>query len=259
MRDFRDRFEEQLLAAGKSFGAQGEPSRRAGRLRRRRNHAVAIAVGTAVLGGSALAATWHPWSPTLGNPSLPDSTPTVSGQAPPRQQLAVLGVLRRPAAQSDRDAATSATLRYMSARTRGVHTDYIRRLGTTSDGQAITLVPAQAWSSSPDQPVVRDALCIIASDTGGTGAAKACFTTSDVDRGHAFFELGAHLFGLVPDKVTSVSASFRDALDVSADVHDNFFDVTEPSNPLDLGPTGSPPIRLTWRGANGDTLLTITP
>lgn len=263
MTDVLERYEQQLIAAAYRLAAEGARSPAPVRRRRPSRVVAALAVGAVLAAGSAVAATLHPWSPSLGDPKYPDSKPAVSVNPPPPDQLATLGVLRRPAGAEDRDDATQASLRWMGytdgVGTQGVRTEFIRRVGTTEDGQAITLVPAASYTREFGEPALADPVCLIATDVGDTGAATGCWTTADVEAGRAALSLGAHEYGIVPDGVARVTMSFVAGPDGTATVTDNVYDLRAPSDPRDPAPIGAKAVRVTWQAADGRVLRTIEP
>lgn len=253
--DFLDRFEEQLLLAGRKLGTDAtRPVAATPRVWRSRR-ALAATVAILLVGGTALAAT-HPWSPQLGDPKFGGPSPTVSGSAPPEAQLALLGVLRRKPTGEDRDAATQATLRYISGHTsHGVHTDYIRRLATSGSDRAVTLVPLDSWSPSREL-TISDALCVFYSEPAADGGARSCWTSEDVRGGRATGQLGDHIYGLVPDGVAEVEAQFNEGQVVTAQARDNFFDLLAPRDLRGSADAhqGAAPVAVSWLDANGHRL-----
>ena len=252
MTDVLDRFEEQLCDAARRLD-QEAPASRSARLRRRwrlsKRSGLALAI-VMTASGSAVAAT-AVWTPHLGGS---DDPVAVSRNAGPPLEEAVdhLGVLRRQATPDDRDAAARTTLRYMSGEaTRGVHTDYVRRLGDSAPGRAITLILVDVFQP-PGRPALRDALCVFYSEPVIAGGGKLCVPIRDVLAGTAYASLGRRLFGLVPDGVAQVTVAFADGPLVVGRVRDNLFDVRAPIASRD--PEQRTPAKVeavTWQDASG--------
>jgi hypothetical protein len=244
MNDFRDRFERQLVEAAERLLVTSPPrlARQPRRRRLPRRGALAVAA-TALLGGSALAAATHPWSPELGDPRYPRQQPTVGVDAPPAEQLRLLGVLRRPANVEDHGPSVRDALHYLGRSIEGVRTDYIRRLDH-SGGAAVTLIPARRYRFMGRGAAVAEPLCVIAAEPNGDGGGHMCWTTSQVRHGRAVGALGVRIFGIVPDGVARVQVHFAHGPEDTALVGDNFFELSPPSGP---GPGGSVvPRRWTW-------------
>jgi hypothetical protein len=256
MTDFRVRFERELIGASKRLAREHHADATPARPRFRRRSA-ALALAALLVSGTALAAT-HPWAPTLGDRTL-GPPPSVAVSGAPHAQLDALGVLRRAPGPLDRDAATQAGLRYIGDTAQGVHTDLIRRLETTAAGQAVVLVPAHTWRPAPGATVRRDVLCVVYPDAPGTGAAKGCFTLGDVRSGRAYVQLGTHVFGVVPDDVSSVAVRFAGGTSSAvAAVHDNFFDIAgPPSSTVPGAPVGARPQALEWIDAQGAVIQSV--
>jgi hypothetical protein len=253
--DYRDIFEQQLTHASRRLSAQPAPARR----RRLLRPAIAVPAALVVFAGTGVAAVTHPWSPTLGDPSLPGPAPSITPASPPAEQISMLGVLRRRATASDRDPATKANLKYLNgSTTAGVETDYIRRLSSTADGAAITLIPVQSWRTGTDAPAMTDALCVIYPDTGGRGAGKACFDAAAIRAGQATGSIGDQTFGVVPDAVKAVEATYPGGRVVRAAVRDNFFSVSPAASGEIDGPGPSRPDTLVGLDEHSATVLRLT-
>jgi hypothetical protein len=239
---FFDRLDGQLrevaLREPGLAAVEPRPSRRPWSQARSRRVAIA-ALAVLSASGTAIAATGV-WRPILGDPSL-GSPPTITADAPPPAQLAILGVLRRAQTAADR-SRSARELEYIGNTVSGVRTTYIRLLSDdTGLGPAI-LVPVAALRQIGAPPAVAahlphtDALCLVIGDTAG--AAKRCFSTSDVVTGQATLSLASDLFGIVPDDVRGVTVTFGGGATSSATPTSNFFEVTMPS--------GAIPRTMTW-------------
>lgn len=235
MTSFFDQLDRQLREV--ATRGQAVTSRRPRRL-------AAVALAAVSVGGTALAATGL-WRPILGEPGL-GRPPSITASAPPRGQLALLGVLRRPQTPTDRSAETREELRYMSNTAAGVRTAYIRLLsGDTGLGPAILVPVARITRSllgAPPAVVARtprtNALCLLVGDRSGEGSAKQCFTTTAVLDGRATLSVGDLLFGLVPDRVRRVTVRFSSGTTTSSIPSSNFFRISMPA--------GAIPVAMSW-------------
>lgn len=169
---------------------EAKRERRDQRTRRwRRPHgrglAAVVLVAGAGVGGIAYAATTTLWRPTLGGTPAGHATATPSSV--PANQLKVLGVLRRPQTELDRNVTTRYALRF-NARGERVRTNAVRRLGTGAMGGAVVLVPYERrrngmWgppdASRDPKGFSRDILCFNLLDPFGS-AGVGCGTVDDV-------------------------------------------------------------------------------
>lgn len=242
MDDFFDQLDSQLREISRrSIGGAMRHRRASQRLR------VGVAALAALsIAGTAIAATGV-WRPILGEPGL-GPPPTVIATAPPAQQLAVLGVLRRAQTPADRGTDTQAELRYMSSTASGVRIAYVRLLSNdTGLGPAILVPVARITQTAPAgvaaTPARINALCLLIGDSHSQGAAKRCFTTAELLEGRGILSLGTHIFGVVPDGVRVVSIRFRDGATESVVPAGNFFALTTPA--------GTAPGSMTWTPPSG--------
>jgi hypothetical protein len=266
MSDHRDAFERGLIEASQRLTVRelGTPARR----RRVSRRALPYAAVGLLCAGTAVAAT-RPWSPLLGNPTQPRSAPAPTTSNPPPQQLATLGVLRRFATDRDRDSAVTTALRFLGPATTGIRTAYIRRVGTTAAGAPAIMIPAERWQRGP-MPVVTDPVCLVLTDPSVGAAAKNCWSTKAIADGEASGSYGSAIYGLVPDGVARVVATFApkprgdphgaDGDHVSAPVADNFFTIGAAS----VGGEGEGAIplhpgRLQGLDAAGNVVLELRP
>jgi hypothetical protein len=194
----------------------------------------ALAIVGIVLGGSAVAAK-GPWEPWVGRQST--GYPTLSFTKPSASTLRVLGVLRRPQTELDRDSQTQALLRQLGGRLKGVRPTYVRNLEPNVGWAAVTLVSAErrarqlgvSASASSGETV-----CVIYPllDSNSDGARAKCWSVAEIVAGLAYGatrnQTTTRAYGLVPDGVTSVAVEFRTGKRVLGRVHDNFFDVGQP-------------------------------
>jgi hypothetical protein len=220
--------------------------------------------------GTALAAI-QPWSPLLGNDDA--GHPTTTGTPVPSDQVAALSVLRRQPTDRDRGPDVQRTLRLVGPQLHGVRTDSVRFLAALRGDAAVTLVSTTRFGDDQDPApdaagsITQDPLCVLypiaaglpSRATTSNGVAYGCWTMSDirVGRGRAMApgnEGTVHAYGLVPDGVHDVTASFPDGTTVTTDVNDNFFDLTV-GNPFagDALPNG-----YRWRDAAGNDVTPPT-
>jgi hypothetical protein len=246
MTSFFDQLDKQLREIANRKPGPAARSRRAPRHTRKLS---VILLAVLAVSGTALAATGL-WRPILGEPRF-GPPPTITSSAPPRSQLELLGVLRRPQTRADRGAATLEELQYLSRTASGVRTGYIRLLSDHTGLGAAVLVPAARYSLSADEapPSVvtsaprKNALCLVVGDRDGQGSAKGCFTTDDVRDGAATLSLGRYLFGLVPDGVRTVTVTFGDKRTATSPASSNLFEIPMPAGAL--------PQYMTWTTTTG--------
>ncbi len=219
---YLDTLQEQFVAASREL-------HRARRRRVRRRGAVCAAL-IVLITPPALAATGV-WRPELGDGRTP--APEIAEDAPPPDQLAALGVLRRPQNDADRGVASRYALKFVSSpAVQGVRTDSIRLLSSADRG--IVLVPVRRYKRQPppipadappevrkllDPPPIDDALCIFQIDVDGAGT--GCYSTADVREGRVWMALGRRALWLVPDGVASVRSEYEDGQSVDAPVRGN--------------------------------------
>ena len=219
---YLDSLQEQFVAASREL-------HRARRRRVRRRGAVCAAL-LVLITPPALAATGV-WRPELGDGRTP--APEIAADAPPADQLATLGVLRRPQSDADRGVASRYALQFVSSPAiQGVRTDSIRLLSSADRG--IVLVPVHRYKRQPppipadappevrkllDPPPVDDALCVFQIDVDGAGT--GCYSTADVREGRVWMALGHRALWIVPDGVASVRSEYEGGQSVDAPVRDN--------------------------------------
>ena len=173
-----------------------------------------------VVSGSAMASTIG-WDPILGDSDRP--SPQKARAGIPAEQVAALGVLRRPQTERDRSTSVEEMLRYLSRDViNGVHVDGIRVLRHTADSVTV-LIPARR--AAPSQHAIRDALCVYRMDTAGEalpiGVGGTCGDTGQLrTRG-----VGWVTASLVPDGVARVEVRRRGGRYQGATVRDNFYDL----------------------------------
>ena len=244
--DFRERLGLQLTRAAGELatprrGLASAPERRSFGLRvprrliPRLSRPIIVGLSLTAFAGTAVAALAL-WTPVLGDSRFGEAPPTISASAPPADQLAVLGVLRREQSPADRSGAlATGALRAINASSSGVRTNYIRVLAGGSASSGFVLVPvAERRPSLVSPAAIPDALCLYAAQSGAF--AVNCYTLAQVRSGAARNVAFGQIFGLAPDGVTTVTITAA-GVAVSAPVQNNFFDA-----PLPAGPTASPTV-----------------
>jgi hypothetical protein len=256
MRGYLETLQTQLVDASRRLSSR--------RRRRWSRRGITAAVVVVVTGAPALAATGV-WRPPIGNGR--DPAPRATAQAPPSEQLAMLGVLRRPQTDADRGAAPLYALRILSGNSiEGVRTDDIRLLAKSPRDRGLVLVPVAHYAPEPpslpaDTPdatrrrlmrsAIDDALCLFQLDSVD-GAGIACWSTADIREGRAWMSLGHRAAWIVPDGVATVRSDYPHAPTVEARVHDNLALYNEPK-----GRFGDP--TTAWLDTQGATVRTIKP
>lgn len=266
MNDYRDRFEEQLIAASRQLTDAAEP-RRNRVLRVSRRTVSYTAVGLVFAGTAAVAAT-RPWEPVLGDPQFPQSSATATASSPPKRQLDLLGVLRREAGDSDRGAEVTTSLKFLGSGTREVRTAFIRRVGVIEGVGTAVIVPARSWQPSPEAPErrVTDPVCVVITQSAFDAASKNCWSTEAIRVGEATGSLGADLYGLVPDGISEVVATFAgqsgllgSSPSTTSEVTDNFFTLRAPAMGDSEAPVPQRPVHLEGLDEDGRILLELRP
>lgn len=222
-----------------------EASRELSRARRRRarRRGAWCAAAIILVTPPALAATGV-WHPVFGDGEGPG--PKVSADAPPPDQLAALGVLRREQTAADRGVATRYALRFVDRPGLKVRTNSIRLLTESAQDRGVVLVPVERYERRlpgdiPEElrkrveRTIDDALCIYQLDSVD-GAGVACYSTADVKEGRAWGMLGHRSLWIVPEGVATVRTEYADHDPILARVHDNAAIFTAPSGPPPASP-----------------------
>lgn len=157
-------------------------SRTDGRPRRLRGHGrmgLFGVIGLLVFSGGAYAARGL-WQPVLGTPET--GRPTATSDAPPRRQLELLGVLRRPQTDADRGADTLAALKTFRPREGSIRLEWIRRVATLPNGSVAVLIPVDQKRPHDTAYAKRDdaQLCLAIVPTRGELQPPTCGPTSQV-------------------------------------------------------------------------------
>jgi hypothetical protein len=255
MSDYLDRLRDQLVDASRELHGRRRPH-----WWRRGGAAAAVVV---LVGAPALAATGV-WRPQIGDGKQP--APKITAEAPPADQLATFGVLRRPQTALDRSAASRAALRLLNGTSiKGVRTNSVRLLAQSPRDRGIVLVPVARYVPvSPElpadtppeirkalkRPPIDNALCLFQLDVDGAGV--ACWSSADVQQGRAWQSLGHRATWILPDGVATVRSEYPGHASIETAVTDNAATFTEPD-----GRHGSP--RITFLDAHGATVKLIEP
>lgn len=224
MSDFRDRFGTQLHGAAQRLAAQERVPARAPRRPRRRRAGLVAGLAAAALGAAFVVGLSSPPAPDGGGSSARSTT---AADAPPREQLERLGVLRRPATAADRSAKVRAIVSQLSGEPR---TAFVRRLDRGGDAPVV-LLPMRAdaapefMDDAPGGPP-RDALCLYVTDPVD-GGGVACQDFDGVRRGRLAGGMGTRIYGLVPDGVAAVVVHRLDGTEQRVPVAGNFYDFDE--------------------------------
>ncbi len=266
MNDYRERFEQQLVEASRRLSESVDtPPRRAARNSRRALYCSAVSLLCATT--AAVAAT-RPWAPLLGDPKFPETQATATSSAPPQSQLAVLGVLRREPRGADQGREVTAALKYLGSHTLGVRTKFVRRAATFGTGDTAIVVPAQTWQPAAGERSrpITDAVCLVLTQPTVNTAAKGCWSSATIRAGEATASLVADVYGIVPDGVTHVVATFEGSSgllgsspEVSVEVVDNVFVLRAPTGGDPEAPTPTRPVRLEGRDVNDQIILELRP
>ena len=163
------------------------------------------------------------WTPMLGDEDR--GRPSISRSPAPSEQLAALGILRRPAEAADRSRTVEALLAGVSSSSvRGVRVDAIRRLderyGRTTVLLSVALVRMDPRDPDDD---IRDGLCLLSgAQQHGTG--MTCGSFDDAIRGRMRWTLPPR--GLAPDGAVRVRVRVRGGRTVTVTPHNNYYDLS---------------------------------
>lgn len=200
----------------------------------------AIVLGCLAFGGTAMAATGV-WSPATGTePPNTGGGSALSGEAPPTIVTnpvpaglsGALGILRRDPNAADHGAEVEATLAKLSFVDQ-VRPDSVRFVAPGERGEATIVLSAE--KSAFAGPGETKLACVVRPGANGYGhsynALETCVGLPKLLAGRGYGEFvdlhtGSGLaFGLVPDGVSTVTAEFRNAPDVTVPVTDNYFEI----------------------------------
>lgn len=197
---------------------------------------------------------------------------TTTAEAPPAEQLALLGILRDPPPGATVDPATLGPV-FLSG-LKGIRTNYIRRLPpapgfpsqllytvTSGDFGAARFNPA---AGAPVPTEAKNLICV--QQVGAHGVGGDCTDTSILTSGHWLESAGLDGYGLVPDGVATVILHYPDHPAQTETVTENTFSwqgYPGPSGPV-TGGAGQPspgltpefPASITWLDTNGRVIST---
>jgi hypothetical protein len=269
MSTFIDRLEIDLvrvcdapIASRRSWLVPLQRLSRRGRLRR-----LAVLTAVAAVATPAIAIGVGPILRDFAGQAL-----TTTGDAPPAEQLALLGILRDPppGAYVDPETLRSSLLSGIH----GIRSNYIRLLPPAPGFPRqllYTVTSGDFGAAQFDQAVgayvpteAKNLICIQQVDTHGIGG--DCTDTSVLTSGHWLESAGLDGYGLVPDGVASVILRYPDHPAQTETVTDNAFSwqgypapagpVTDGGGQPSPGPTPDFPASITWLNANGDVVST---
>ncbi len=192
--------------------------------------------------------------------------------APPAQQLALLGILRDPPPGASVDPATLGSS--IMPGVHGIRMNYIRLLPAAPGFPhqlLYTVTSGDFGAAQFDRAVgayvpteAKNLICVQQVQAGGVGG--DCTDTSVLTSGHWLESTGLDGYGLVPDGVASVVLRYPDHPAQTETVTDNTFSwqgYPAPEGPImhgtpqtEPGPTPEIPASITWLDANGKVLST---
>jgi hypothetical protein len=224
--------ERNPLATGRRFAGWPPP------------RVAAAALTCLALGGTAMAATGV-WDPDIGSHAPYSPPPRISTTPVPAAITAELGVLRREPEALDRGSGVEATLSTLGNYfVQDVRPESVRYLGANERGEATIVFSAEdsVWSKVSQshqsvEGVDGEPICIGGPSKRVDGEASAiCWDLNQIISGEALSAIQeSHLSygketlgsgwaeGLVPDGVTSVTATMADGAKRQVPVHDNYF------------------------------------
>ena len=199
-------------------------------------------------------------------------TVSSSAEAPPAEQLALLGILREPPPGTYVDPATLGSS--LMSGIHGIRMNYIRLLPPAPGfpHQLLYTVTSADFGPAQWDPAVgayvpteaKNLICVQQVEASGVGG--DCTDTSVLTSGHWRESAGLDGYGLVPDGVATVVLHYPDHPAQTETVTDNTFSwrgypgpkgpITNGTPETEPGPTAEVPSSITWLNANGDVLST---
>ena len=197
---------------------------------------------------------------------------SASTEAPPAEQLALLGILRDPPPGAIVDPATLGPV--FLGGLKGIRTGYIRLLPSAPGFPHQLLFTATSGEFGPARfdPSVgayvpteaKNLMCVEEVEADGVGG--NCQPTKVLTSGHWTESSGLDGYGLVPDGVATVVLRYTDHPAQTEAVKENTFSwqgYPAPQGPItggtpqtEPGPTPEIPASITWLNASGDVLAT---
>jgi len=251
---------ESMLTVTAAAHVKASPVK-APRIRARRSLRVAV-VGLACLafGGTAVAAS-DLWNPEIGTRTEPDSLakPVTTSNTPiPAATLESFGVFRREPTAADRSAEVEATLRGTHFAS-GIRTDSIRSVGPGVTGEdTIIFSAAEVRDFAPDD--AEEGVCVVRPQAVGEEFFGGCFKDHVLASGDAWltsFHFSAEsilAYGVVPDGVATVTATFGSAPDRTVAVKNNYWELSLSGAELSNANGESSVQSTVWRDAEGNVI-----
>ena len=197
---------------------------------------------------------------------------STTADAPPAEQLALLGILRDPPPGTYVDPSTLGSS--ILPGVHGIRRNYIRLLPPAPGfpRQLLYTVTSADFGAARFDPVVgayvpteaKNLICV--QQVAADGVGGDCTDTSVLTSGHWRESAGLDGYGLVPDGVASVVLRYPDHPAQTETVTDNTFSwqgypgpagpVTDGGGQPSPGPTPEVPASITWLNANGEVVST---
>jgi hypothetical protein len=197
---------------------------------------------------------------------------TTNADAPPAEQLALLGILRDPPPGASVDPGTLNSP--IMPGVHGIRRNYVRLLPPAPGfpHQLLYTVASGDFGAAQWDPAVgayvpteaKNLICVQQVDADGVGG--DCTDTSALTSGDWRESAGLDGYGLVPDGVAAVVLNYPDHPAQTETVTDNTFSwqgYPGPAGPItnggghpSPGPTPEIPASITWLNANGEVLST---
>ena len=197
---------------------------------------------------------------------------STTADAPPAEQLALLGILRDPPPGASVDPATLGSS--ILPGVHGIRMNYIRLLPPAPGFPHQLLYTATSGDLGVGDPPVgadpatetKNLICV--EEVEASGAGGDCTDTSVLTSGHWLESAGLDGYGLVPDGVATVVLRYSDHPAQAETVTDNTFSwqgYPAPAGPItgnggqpSPGPTPEIPTSITWLDSHGKVLATHT-
>jgi hypothetical protein len=249
---------ERMLTTA-AAGQVKESSRRIGRIRPSR--VVAIGAACLAFGGTAVAADL--WSPEIGTriePGTAEKPATTSNTPVPAETLDSFGVFRQEPTAADRSAEVEATLRGTTL-VEGMRLDSVRSVSAGVTGEDTIVFSSAGVRDLAVDGAEEEGICVVRPQfVGGLHPGVGCFRNSVVASGDAWIT-SIHLpaessiaYGVVPDGVATVTATFGSAPDRTVAVTDNVWEVSLGGDELSNA-NGEGSVQSTvWRDADGNVV-----